>query len=806
MSVEEITAQLPVVISASLATLAVGVGVSSLCLPILKQALLPSPKEAFLSDLLPFDRLEEDGATILCKDGLLVKVIHLRGLDYGAKTKEEKIILLNNRQAWLDVMAKDDLEFTVITQRQLASFTENKSSSLANPILGEIQTRWNTQFQKTYRTQYFIVMTEKPRKKSQKSTKNWQDQVDSVLDYLSPYQPEILTSAVDREDKKGRTGSLLSFWSQMINGFEHSLDGVKDNLSERMTSSTVHFHTSTGIIEQIDGENRKYNAVLSIKQWHDSLSDTVFAELSNLPCEFRLVHWLAGKNKVVARSILSYAQKQAAVLFYTHHTKEQYDTAIEWVDSSQSTLYEAQVSLILSADTKEHLQKMIQEVRRIFRMQNLKPAVETQAAEWLWLSQFPGFLKRVRVNKLFSQNVANLLSFSKDQQGVESCDWGQGPLRMFKTSTGSAYSLQLHLSERREELAHSLVVAPSGSGKTTFFQHLIGGALRHDNLRAYIFDRLSGTRIFTESIGGKFIDLGEKGSLSLNPLQCDDTPINRAFLSRFLMQLGSVEDDESLLAVNRAVDAIFELPMKARILSSIYESAIDVGSPLKASLRKWVGSTQQARWFNGQTDSLDINQNRLVTFEMASLQQDPVAYAAMVTYVMHRIRDQMKDKALPHMIFIDESAPMLEDPLFRGHVKELFREHRKLRGSISVCFQDASAIETSGIKDTILNQCQTVFLFPNPNADRQAYEMFNITDDQWAFIKGTTKNTPRRAVLVKRIAPENNEAVILDIDLSPLGPYLKLYRSGSDSVQLVKQLQAQFGLENWTDRYLEVSV
>ena len=149
---------------------------------------------------------------------------------------------------------------------------------------------------------------------------------------------------------------------------------------------------------------------------------------------------------------------------------------------------------------------------------------------------------------------------------------------------------------------------------------------------------------------------------------------------------------------------------------------------------------------------------------------------------------------------------MLEDPLFRGHVKELFREHRKLRGSISVCFQDASAIETSGIKDTILNQCQTVFLFPNPNADRQAYEMFNITDDQWAFIKGTTKNTPRRAVLVKRIAPENNEAVILDIDLSPLGPYLKLYRSGSDSVQLVKQLQVQFGLENWKDRYLEVSV
>ena len=573
-----------------------------------------------------------------------------------------------------------------------------------------------------------------------------------------------------------------------------------------MTSSTVHFHPS-GLIEHGDGDKRLYSRVISVKQWPDSFQEDLFAQLFSLPCEFRIVHWLKGQNNVSSSRNLRYVQQQAKILLFSQHVKDQYEQAIEWVDSGQSSLFDVQIALIITCETLEGLEARVQDVRRIFRGQNLKPALETHAAEWLWLSQFPTFTHRVRVNHLFSQNVATLLSFPKDQHGLDLCDWGRGPLRLFKTASGSAYSFQLHVSERPEELAHSVIVAPSGSGKTTFFQHLIGGALRHKGLKAYIFDRLRGTKVFTESVGGKFIDLGEEEGLSLNPLQCEDNPSNRAFLSRFLLQLAGTEDDASILSVGRAIQILFELPKEARVLSSIYDSAIDVGSPLKSLLKKWVGETTGARWFNGKIDSLDISQNSLVSFEMAALQQDPVAYAAMITYVMHRIREQMQGNALPHLIFIDEAAPMLEDDLFRSYVKELFREHRKLRGSINVCFQDAGAIINSGIKETILNQCQTVFLFPNPNADKASYcDLFNLTDDQWAFVKGTSKNTPRRSVLVKRMAPDNNEAVILDCDLSSLGDHLKFYRSGSESVQLMKQLQRQYGREGWHRPYLETEI
>lgn len=876
----EILETLPTVLTTTVAMAAACVGVSTACLPALKKSLLPKPKEAFLSDILPFSHLDSDGKTLICKDGTKVRVIALKGLDYGTKSRDDKIALMNSRHAWLDAMAKEGLELMVMTHRQRVSFQsvsprDGKEDSDFFSALEKINKLWSTNFENTFYNCHYVVLTKRlPKKicflwsrdKAQNSNKQWQEQTEAVLDYLSAYAPELLTDSsgpdlsvadkfvaeesttegyateeypsVERERRGGLNilesqgkqriehNGLLSFWSKMINGFDHPIQGVKDHLSERMTSSTVHFHSDTGIIETIDGADRLYSQVISIKQWNDAMRDDLYEELYTLPCELRLVHWVKGQDKATASGYLRYAQTQAKVLFFNYHVKEQYDQAIEWVDSNQSSLFDVQVSLIVTCETKEALLERVQEVRRIFRSQNLKPVIETHAAEWIWFSQFPSFTHRVRNNLLFSQNVATLLPFVKDQQGFLSCDWGRGPLRLFKTSTGSTYAFQLHVSDRPEELAHSLVIAPSGSGKTTLFQHLIGGALRHQNLRAYIFDRLRGTKVFTESMGGQFIDLEGNGGeskkgrkknesqderkdkgLSLNPLQCDDNPTNRAFLNRFLLQLAGTEDDASIQAVNRAVDTIFELPLEARILSSIYDAAIDVGSPLKTHLRKWVGDTVQARWFNGKQDSLDITKNRLVSFEMAAVQQDNTAYAAMVTYVMHRIREQMQNKALPHLIFIDETAPMLENVLFRSYVKELFREHRKLRGSINVCFQDASAVISCGIKETILNQCQTVFLFPNPNADKASYsELFNLTEDQWAFIKGAAKNTPRRSVLVKRMAPENNEAVILDIDLSCLGSHLKFYRSGSESIQLMQQLQHQYGLEGWRQPYLESSL
>jgi type IV secretory pathway VirB4 component len=120
-----------------------------------------------------------------------------------------------------------------------------------------------------------------------------------------------------------------------------------------------------------------------------------------------------------------------------------------------------------------------------------------------------------------------------------------------------------------------------------------------------------------------------------------------------------------------------------------------------------------------------------------------------------------------------------------------------------VCFQDAGALLKSPISETLLNNCPTLFLFPNPNARQEDYAALSLTSEQWAFVKGVSNLAKhlKRSVLVKRAG----EAVFLDVDLSGLGPLLKVYRSGNEPVRLMRQLQQQWGMDKWVSRYLDMA-
>jgi len=191
---------------------------------------------------------------------------------------------------------------------------------------------------------------------------------------------------------------------------------------------------------------------------------------------------------------------------------------------------------------------------------------------------------------------------------------------------------------------------------------------------------------------------------------------------------------------------------------------------------------------------LDLNKNRLTAFEMTKIQENPQVAAAVTTYIMHKIRSIGTD-ACPHLIFIDETQPMMEDQVFAKQVGVLLKEHRKLRGSVNVCFQDVNAINS-----VILEQCQTRFLFPNASANKEQYAKFELTDFEWDYIKGFTRISKdlKYSVLLKK----PNESVILNIDLTPLGNLLQLYRSGAEPVKIVRELQQQWGMTEWIDQYL----
>jgi len=778
--------------------------------PKLRNILIPEPKASALSDILSFESVLEDNVTIRGKDGTLTQTIWLKGIDMSIKTPLEVEALMRRKQHWLDSLSETGARFKIITLR--SEHKHQLAVGKVSSILTKIHEAWMPQFDKTYSNRHYIVLTHHPKSNMKpwaffkKETGNLgilKEMTAVTLGLLQEFEASLL------DNGEGNFSPLLSFWAELINGRMINVRSYHTRISERLTSSSVVFEEG-GTITYVNGEDKQYSGVVSLKIWGEASSQELLKEIESLPGKLVISQLYEAFTPTEAKRFLDIHETQSLLRFSRDKVSAEFKTMRELILNKEASLYTYQISIFVFGEDKASLDQRLDEVRRIFWHYGVVPIIESSAVEWLWRSQFPGIDFMIKFTYPASYNLAYLLSFGKEATGLTKSDWGEGPIRFFKTPSGSGYALQFHVTEEKEALAHSLVVASAGSGKTTLFQHLIGGALRHPHLKAYIFDRFNGTRIFTEAVGGHYIDLSDNRNVPLNPLVCDDTEENRGFLQLFLSMLAHCQDDSGFEEVGIAVEQIFKVPKEERILKNLFQDMASQHGQLRTGLKKWATGSTLARWFNGTLedrekgfiayDALNFGENALTAFEMTDVQAIPEVAAAVTTYLMHQIRKQARETASPHLIFIDETKPMLMDPHFSKNVEIMLLEHRKLRGSINLCFQDPNSIMNSSIGSIILKQCPTRFLFPSHAAERKDYEIFNLTDFEWEYIKGINKvsRALKHSVLVKRL----NESVILDINLNVLGSLLQLYRSGTEPVQLVRALKQQWGGDRWVEKYL----
>jgi type IV secretory pathway VirB4 component len=192
---------------------------------------LPPPAETYLSDLLQFERVLDDGVTIRTKSGGLVQTIVLRGLDVGGLTAAELDAMLVRRKAWFEKVAEAGLFAKVITTRELVSYALD--ADYENPVLQAIHDGWTQQFQRVYSNRDYIVLT--APKDDRNAARALREAVRDACDGLSQYGPELLDNGADN------FSPLLSFWASLVNGFRYQIGCFADRLSERLVANTIEF-------------------------------------------------------------------------------------------------------------------------------------------------------------------------------------------------------------------------------------------------------------------------------------------------------------------------------------------------------------------------------------------------------------------------------------------------------------------------------------------------------------------------------------------------------------------------------------
>lgn len=762
---------------------------------------LPKPFDTRLVDYLPFEKMLSDKKTILCLNGTLVRVFKVEGASIAFAKREVIQNFLEERKKWIDSLSEISVETRIFTIREKVH--SEKLLNNYNKILKDISEKWSEAQKEIFVNSHYIVLSVNDRKDAIKDLDTATSNLEAIL---SNFGAKILS-----EDGKGE--SPLAFFAHIINPISRpnpkSDNIVYDSVSELLVSDEI-FFSNKGYIRFSSGSKTKYMSVVGIKQQASSVDEQMLSDILAQNFEINVLHNLFPISKLKAQLVLTNQRKMASSTTFSYDVLRQFDDAlalIEQGDEDHQTLVNYAETFFISAESLEELDKAVFEIEKICRLYGITPVREGWVAQASWFSQFPTYDKYPRMYKMLSRAVAASFNFERQPEGLSKCDWGEGPVAIFPTYQGTAYQFQFHVSDESAAVAHTVAIGPTGQGKTTLYSFLAGQSLRFKDLKCFFFDRYRGAEIFTYAIGGSYINFDgdtkdktvQKGGVTahLNPFRIDDNPENRAFLRRWLKEITLVNDANSEAEIARAVTTAFDyLEPGKRSLKNLYKSCFAPAGKMRRELYRWVDDSQYGQLFNSESDSLDLS-NRFTAFDFTYIFEDETLAPAVVSYIMNRIQNITGRTGDPSLIIIDETAPMLQNPEFRKNFVVGLQEGRKKRQAYLAAFQQPNVLDKLGIGEVIRGQCQTQIFFRNIQARVEDYESWNLTPKEMAFIQGKIYKDLKYAILFRK--PTIDESVILNVNLSGLGPYLQIFNSGRKQVLLAEELRKLHG-----DKFVEV--
>ena len=367
---------------------------------------------------------------------------------------------------------------------------------------------------------------------------------------------------------------------------------------------------------------------------------------------------------------------------------------------------------------------------------------ETVNAVEAWLGTLPGHAyANVRQPPLSTLNLAHIAPMSAVWAGPErNAHLAGPPLLIARTAGSTPFRLSLHVGD----VGHTLIVGPTGSGKSVLLALLALQFRRYPRAQVFAFDFGASSRAAALGMGGDFHDLGGEGGAAptLQPLARIDDPDERAWAAGWLSALLAREGVEVSPAARdhlwAALGSLASAPLAERTLTGLV--ALLANQPLKAALAPFVLGGPHGRLLDGTGEAL--GEASVQVFETEGLARGAAA-PAVLAYLFHRIARRLDGR--PTLILIDEGWLALDDPAFGAQLREWLKTLRKKNASVVFATQSLADVTASPIAASIIESCPTRIFLPNPRAlepqGADAYGRFGLNDRQ---IEILARATPTR--------------------------------------------------------------
>jgi len=759
----------------TLLALSVPLLIVALCIAVFRREHRRHPRS--LADLLPWGALVSD-RVIVNKDGSLTAGWIYRGPDLDSATHEEMATLsdhLNNAllplgDGWLlhvDAIRKPSADYPA-------------TGAFPDGLTALIDEERREQYQiahRNYETTYAFYLT-----------RETPDELRSR--FLSLLVDSTKQRSVD--------------WPAVLRGFEDTLTDIEDVLAarlelHRMTAAEILTHLHAGLTglhhavsppptpcyldailasqDFVGGFNPRIGthhiSVIAITGFPFSTAPGMLDGLNRLPIEYRWstrFHPLDPETAVqhIQRFRRKWWQKRKGIgalirESFTASTESKTDAfankyAVEMAEDANDALALAHgatlrwgyytPTLILMHRDCACLAEQTRQVLKEIRNRGFAARQEQFNAVEAFLGSLPGNGRQnIRRPLIHTLNLADLMPTTSLWPGSATSPNplfpARSPALLWAATSGSTpFRFNLHV----EDVGHTLVVGPTGSGKSAFVATLQAQWFRYPDAQVFTFDKGYSALPLTLAAGGHHYDIAAQATdqVTFYPLFSVDQTGERTWAADWLETLLLLQDLRMTPARRHAVEsALSQLAVIPDRTLTILQVKLAAKDPeLATALAPYVLEGSAGRLLDARHDALVSA--RYQVFEMSHLMSlgDKLVVPVLL-YLFHQIERRLDGR--PTLIVLEEAWTFLRHPLFAQRIQIWLKELRKKNAVVVFVTQSLGDLDASPLRHVLYESCPTKIFLANPEAaNEQGAEFYRRIGLNARQIEIIARATPKR--------------------------------------------------------------
>ncbi|MBJ7484124.1 MAG: conjugal transfer protein TrbE [Brevundimonas aurantiaca] len=424
------------------------------------------------------------------------------------------------------------------------------------------------------------------------------------------------------------------------------------------------------------------------------------------------------------------------------------DGALEALGSDACAYGYLTTTVTLLAKDPDRAAEQARAVEAVLNAQGFVARTEDLNAVEAWLGSLPGEpYADVRRPIVSTLNLADLLPVSAVWAGPSSDPRLAGPpLAVARTSGSTPFRLALHVGD----VGHTMVVGPTGAGKSALLAFLALQWFRYPEARVVVFDKGRSARAATLAAGGLWHPLQPGGDFTLQPLARIDDERERAWASEWLadaVRLAGLDPTPRVREeIWAALGALSQAPVDQRTLTVF--SALVQDKAVAAALEPLTLKGPHGALVDGVAPASQALAP-FECFELETLMATPSAVAPVLAALFHEIERGFDGR--PTLLILDEAWLFLGETSFAARIREWLKTLRKRGVAVLFATQSLDDVVRSSIASALIESCPTQIFLPNPRAlepaSAELYRMFGLSRRQLELIAWAT---PKRTYYLRQ--------------------------------------------------------